>query len=210
MMHTESIHEETKKVLELLSASGVIDGFYLAGGTALAIQLGHRESIDLDWFCSAGFSNEQLISRLAKLGVFSLTSEDVDTVHGVLNGVKVSFLKYDHGQLFPFVEFDGVRVADERDIAAMKISAISSRGSKKDFIDLYFLMQKYHITELLVLFERKHSGIQYNMLHILKSLDFFDSADDDPMPIMLKPVEWPEVKRAIEREVDGYIAKYRK
>ncbi len=195
--------------MKLLSASGIVDDFYWAGGTALAIQLGHRESIGLDWFCRAGFLNEQLISRLAKLGEFSVTSEDNDTLHGVLNGVKISFLKYDHEQLFPLIEFDGVRMADERDIAAMKISAISSRGSKKDFIDLYFLLEKYHIVELLGLFEQKHAGVTYNMLHILKSLDYFDSAEDDPMPIMLKPVEWPVVKAAIEREVDGYIAKYR-
>lgn len=206
---SEAIQKDTKEVLVLLKKSGIVDDFYLAGGTALAIQLGHRESIDLDWFRKHGFANEQLKERLMKLGDFSVTSEDVDTLHGVLDGVKISFLKYDHDQLFPCIVFDGVQMADERDIAAMKISAISSRGSKKDFIDLYFLLQKYHLIELLNLFERKHADIKYNMLHIFKSIVFFDSADNDPTPVMIKHFEWDRVKRAIEREVDSCFPRYR-
>ena len=97
--------------------------------------------------------------------------------------------------------------ADERDIAAMKIDAISSRGSKKDFFDIYFLLKKYSLQELIDFFEKKYSGIQYNKLHILKSLVFFEDAETEPVPVMLQDANWEEVKKGISIELEKLIEK---
>lgn len=199
-MYPESINAKTRLVLEKIKKSRLAQNFYLAGGTALAIQLGHRESIDLDFFCREEFSNSKLKEKLSKIGDYFLTSEEEGTLHGTLDDVKLSFLKYNYAQLYPLLEFEGIKLADLRDIAAMKIDAISSRGSKKDFLDLYFLLEKYSLAELIAFFEKKFKGIYYNKLHILKSITFFTEAENDPASVMLKNANWETVKRKIEAE----------
>jgi len=196
-MFIDAIDEKTKRVLEKIARSAIVSDLYLAGGTALAIQLGHRKSIDLDLFFQKEFSNSGVKDMLASLGKFELISEEEGTIHGTLDGVKISFLRYLYKNIFPLQSFEKINLADKRDIAAMKIDAISSRGSKKDFIDLYFLMKKYSLNELFNFFETKYKNIKYNRLHILKSLAYFETADAEPMPVMLKKVEWEEIKSEI-------------
>lgn len=205
-MFNEAINAQTKRVLEKISQSEITSNFYLAGGTALAIQFGHRESIDLDWFSKNSFSNSQIKDVLSKLGKFELNSEDEGTIHGTLDDVKVSFLNYPYENIFPLISFQNIKLADERDIASMKIDAMSSRGSKKDFIDLYFLLKKYFISELFDFFENKYKNIHYNKLHILKSFAYFEVAEDEPMPKMIQEIKWEEVKAEISRKVKEYLA----
>ena len=95
-------------------------------------------------------------------------------------------------------------LADERDIAAMKLDAVSSRGSKKDFIDIYELLKKYTLAELIDFFEKKYAGIRYNMLHILKSLIYFDDADGEPPPVMLRDADWDNIKQSIRQSVAAF------
>lgn len=197
-MHSETIDSRTKSVLEKISEKKIAGKFYLAGGTALAIQIGHRKSIDLDFFSKEEFSVPDFKSRLSKIGKFSLDHEDDQTLSGSLDAVKISFFHYDYDQLFPLVNFIGTKLADERDIAAMKIDTISSRGSKKDFVDIYFLLKKYSFAEILDIFSKKYSRIKYNKLHILKSLVYFADAESDPMPEMLIKTSWKEIKENIE------------
>src|SRR3990167_7639541 len=127
-MYKQTLGGNTERVLEKIAMSGVAEQFYLAGGTALALELGHRKSEDLDWFSAKPFSNDRIKKELSDLGEFELTSEEYGTIHGVLDEVKVSFLEYGYGMLYPFVDFENTNLADERDIAAMKIDAVSSRG----------------------------------------------------------------------------------
>jgi len=204
-MFIESVNKETKHVLDKIAKDAFIKDFYLAGGTALAIHLGHRESIDLDWFSQKEFSNDRIKEEMASLGKFELNSEEAGTIHGAIDDVKVSFLNYSYGNIFPLQFFEGINLADERDIAAMKIDAISSRGSKKDFIDLFFLLRKYSLEELLDFFEKKFKNIHYNKLHILKSLVYFETAESEPMPRMIQKVGWDEVKAAILKETNGFL-----
>ncbi len=206
-MSYQPISQNTRRVLEKIAGEPFLKKFYLAGGTALAIQLGHRESIDLDWFSSEEFSNKELKARLEKIGKFELTGEDAGTLHGLLDDVKISFLLYPYKILFPLQSFGDVRTADERDIATMKLDAISSRGSKKDFIDLYFLLEKYSLEELFDFFEKKFENINYNKLHILKSLVFFETAESEPMPKMIKDIEWEAVKKAIFQKASLFLKK---
>lgn len=204
-MFKESISKEAKLVLEKLSRTDLAEKFYLAGGTALAIQLGHRESIDLDWFCKGEFSNAKIKQELIKLGSLQIINESEDTINAVLDNVKISFLRYDYELLFPLINFEKINLADERDIAAMKIDVCSSRGSKKDFIDIFFLLQKYSLEELISFFEKKYEGISYNKLHILKSLVYFEDAENDPMPIMIKNINWEDVKTNIRENTNKLV-----
>jgi predicted nucleotidyltransferase component of viral defense system len=181
--------------LDKIADTEIARPFYLAGGTALAVHLGHRISIDLDFFTPEHFAVVSLRDNLAALGTLTVTSESEDgTFNGILNGVSVSFF------IYPVIPFAGISLADERDIAAMKIDAVSSRGSKKDFIDIYFLLEKYHLQELIGFFETRFCNIQYNKLHILKSLSYFENAEEEAMPKMIKAVSWDEVKRKISQE----------
>lgn len=204
-MHPEAIDEKTRRVLEKIAESGIAQNFYLAGGTALAIQLGHRKSVDLDWFSIGNFSNGELKNKLATLGKFTLTGEEPGTIHGILDGIKTSFFHYDYPLLYSPVKFEKINLADKRDISAMKIDAVSSRGSKKDFIDLYFLLEEYDLKNLIGFFEKKYSGLNFNKLHILKSLIFFNDADSEPLPVMLQNFQWSKAKRRLENEVKKYL-----
>jgi len=178
-----------------------VQNFYLAGGTALAIQLGHRESIDLDFFSREKFSAQKLKYELSKIGKLAVDYEDEDTLNGTLDDVKVSFFYYGYAQSFDLVKYENIFLADERDIAAMKIDTISARGSKKDFVDIYFLMQRHSLSQLIGFFEEKYKNIRYNKLHILKSLIYFADANDNPDPLMLMDFDWEKIKTLMEQEV---------
>ncbi|MFA5961198.1 MAG: nucleotidyl transferase AbiEii/AbiGii toxin family protein [Parcubacteria group bacterium] len=191
--------------MDKLVSSGIVKDFYLAGGTALAIQLGQRESIDLDWFTEKEFSLGKLKGQLADTGNFEVVSEAPGTLHGILDGVKITFLYYNYSPLFPFIAFEDAKLADERDIAAMKVDAISSRGSKKDFIDLYFLLKKYSLEEIIGFFEKRYANIHYNKMHILKSLVYFEDAQNEASPVMLQRADWEEIKKVIQKEVNRLV-----
>jgi predicted nucleotidyltransferase component of viral defense system len=200
-MHTETINKRTKSVLAEIAKLEDIKSFYLAGGTALAIYLGHRESIDLDFFSPEKFSVRELKNRLSLIGALKVDYEDEDTLNGTLDDVKISFFSYGYPQISDQVPFEDVFLASEADIAAMKIDTISSRGGKKDFVDIYFLLKKYSLPELLTFFEEKYKNIQYNKLHILKSLSYFSDADNDPDPLMLVEFDWEKIKSFLENEI---------
>lgn len=204
-MHQKTINKQTKRVFDKIATTPLRNQFYLAGGTALAIELGHRKSIDLDWFSKKDFSNSEIKEILSALGDFVLNSEAEGTIHGTLDKVRVSFLKYKYELLFPLISFGKIQLADERDIASMKIDAVSSRGSKKDFIDIYFLLQKYSLSKLIGFFEKKYSGVKYNRLHILKSMTYFSDADDEPMPRMIEPLKWEKVKKDISKKIHIFL-----
>ena len=202
-MHKETLSEKTGIVLEKIAK--IAKPFYLAGGTALALQLGHRISVDLDFFNQNSFSVPSLISELNTLGNLKIEDNSDDTFNGSLDEVKISFFIYPYPLLFPTKEYGGVALADERDIGAMKIEAISGRGSKKDFVDLFMLLKKYPLSELLNFFHEKYKKYNYNMLHILKSLSYFYDADANIEPEYIVPINWEEVKKFIKNKVDEYI-----
>ena len=200
-MYEEILKQKTKLVFSKIAKIKAINSFYLAGGTALALQLGHRESIDLDWFSEKPFSTKDLKKELSKLGSLKIDSEEKDTLNCSLDNVKLSFFEYPYKVLFPFIKYKGTQIADFRDIACMKLDTISSRGSKKDFADLYFLLKKIPLEDFLKLFNKKYKGIEYNKLHLLKSLVYFKDAEEEPMPKMIKKIGWKEIKENISKKV---------
>jgi len=193
-MHKQVINQKTEQLLKLLVESKIINDFYLAGGTALALQFGHRKSIDLDWFNKNDFNTQKLRKKLSEIGKVIIEAEEDNTLDLTLSNVKLTFLGYAYNLLFPLIGYQGIKLADYRDIACMKLDTVSARGSKKDFIDLYFILQKISFNELFELFERKYSKIKFNKLHILKSLNYFLDADKNPMPVMIEDIKWREVK----------------
>ncbi len=175
-------------------------GFYLAGGTGLALHFGHRRSVDFDFFAPEAFHEEALLASLERYSP-SVLSRAPQTLHLLLDGIKVSFLGYPHPLLFSTdLFFSSVEVADARDIACMKLSAVASRGTRRDFVDLYVAAKTYSTSEILTLFARKYAGIEYNRLHLLKSLSYFDDAEADPPLEMLKEITWEDVKDFFARE----------
>ncbi len=201
-MFNKVISKKTRSNLELLKKAGVLTDFYLAGGTGLAIQLTHRLSIDLDFFTQKDINTQALKDKLQKLGTLTITKEDNNTLNGVFNGTEIMFLRYPYKLLFPLQQKENIAIADVRDIGCMKISAVSGRGTKKDFIDLFFIFKEVIIFEELInLFKKKYEKIDYNIVHILKSLTYFNDAEKDPMPKMLKPANWKEIKSFFQNKI---------
>ena len=203
--HGETITAATEETLIVLRNSTILGDAYLAGGTGLALQFGHRRSLDLDFFVRELFDEDGLLQRIQVLPGFALVAKSPHTLHATIHETKVSFLGYVYPLLFPAAPFLGVPVADTRDIACMKMSAIASRGSKRDFVDLYEACRRFDLADLLNLFARKFAATRYNRIHLLKSLVYFADAEKDPLPHMLTPLDWAEVKRFFLREVPGFM-----
>ena len=208
--HSEILPAESTAVLNELHKKISLSQFYLAGGTGLALILGHRLSNDFDFFNKELFNEEVLLQNLQGLKNLSVISKEEHTLHINLNGIKVSFLGYNYPLLFPVKQYKfekelSINVADERDIACMKISAIGSRGIKRDFIDLYMTAQKYSLSELFKLFVKKFSLTPYNNVHILKSLTYFEDANKEPMPEMLVTLKWEKIKQYFNSEVSQLL-----
>jgi hypothetical protein len=193
--HRKVIPASTETTLCALRDAKALDRFYLAGGTALALQFGHRLSLDLDFFSLEHFNEDSLLQQLQALTGFALAAKAPYTLHATIQETKVSFLGYAYPMLFPTNLFLDVAVADPRDIACMKVSAIASRGTKRDFVDLYVCAEHYGLKEILWLFDKKYEQTHYSMIHILKSLTFFADAEKDPMPHMLVTLDWDKVKQ---------------
>lgn len=199
--HKEAIAPEVERVLEQLGSLDAVTLFYLAGGTALALHFGHRRSVDLDFFSAELFHEDQLLASLQSATRLAVVSKDRHTLHLHVDGVKVSFLGYPYAMLFPVMGLAGVTIADPRDVACMKISALAGRGTRRDFFDVYVAATQYGLHNLLSLFQQKYAAANYNMIHILKSLTFFADAEREPIPDLLIPVTWEHVKQFFRHEV---------
>ena len=203
----EAIAPAALRTLRQLRDCSALEGFYLAGGTALTLRLGHRRSLDLDFFSAVGFEPNRMIERLRSMNrEVTVRSQESDTLHVDFDSAKVSFLAYDYPLLFPLSDYEGVDIADPRDIACMKINAISGRGVRRDFIDLYAITQIYGLSELLELFDRKYGGIKFSRIHLLKALTHFEDAEKDTSPELLVDLDWDEVKKFLETQA---VAMYR-
>ena len=192
----------TKTILALLEKSEIIQNAYLAGGTALALQLGHRISYDLDFFTTKEFNEELLLPEIKKISNFQLEKIAWGTILGKFEGVLFSIFYYKHPLLYPKKKFGMINIVDVRDIAAMKIAAIASRGTKRDFVDLYFICKEtISLKKAIQFYDKKYKNLAATSIHIIKSLVYFDDAEPDEMPRMLKEVAWEDIKKYFENEV---------
>lgn len=205
-MFDQVITERTKSSLALLGKEKILEKCYMAGGTALALQLGHRLSFDLDFFTPVEFERKELIQKMESFGL-KVDREDWGTILGKIGDIKFSLFHYQYPLVAQTIDYLGNNLASMQDIAAMKIDAIGGRGAKRDFTDLYFLIKKLGDLQLLLKFyDEKYQKLTANKVHILKSLTYFDDADKEEDPKMLAPdYSWETVKKTLRDEVKKLI-----
>lgn len=198
MLHYEAVRPDTLGLLKKLMAFNALDSFVLVGGTSLALQFGHRISEDIDMFSVAEFNEDILLNMIQeKFPNTNVGGTGIRTLNLMLDEVKVDLLRYNYPLLEEIIVEDGIRMMGKRDISAMKLSAISSRGAKKDYYDLYFLLQHYSIGEMLEFYQTKFN-IQ-NIFHVVKSIDYFDDAEKSKDVEEIISVSWKEVKAYISK-----------
>jgi len=202
-MFLETLPANARRLLTQLCQEPRVQPFYLAGGSAAALHLGHRISIDLDFFTQQDhYETEPLIQRLQAIAHLDVQQQSRGTLTGRLGDVRVSFFVYPYPLLAEFVELEGCRIAQLLDIALMKIIAISQRGTRRDFVDLFFICRHgYRLAELLRQIPLKYTTVSYPSYHLLRALTYFADADREASPQMLTSFEWDQAKRFFETQI---------
>lgn len=201
-LHLEVLDPAALVALKEHAGAAHAEGFYLAGGTALALQLGHRRSVDFDWFRGAEFDALALAQRLADHGVAFLSRSTArGTLHGTVGGTRVSFLEFRYPLLEGTVAAtlgsgQGFQLAGLRDIGTMKLAAVTQRGARKDFFDLVALGRAGLRLDALLAAYQERFGVR-DSGHVLTALTYFDDAERDTEPILGAREDWASVKAAI-------------
>lgn len=191
--------EATKKAFDVLSQQHWLreQGWYLAGGTALTLQVDHRVSVDLDFFIPQHeIATQRIISSLSPYQ-WTTSLREKDTLYGILKGAKVSFIAYPQFiPKQPCIPYKSIDVLDARDIAVMKIIAISQRGTKRDFFDLYwYTKHREPLLDILKRVDTQYPNFSHNYHHFMKSLTYFEDAEDNPEPQLCFDATWEQVKQ---------------
>lgn len=195
MLHLSTADAQTLELLRKLQQLPILRHTRLVGGTALALQIGHRKSIDLDFFGLIEASSQELIEALRALGNLIILKDSTNIHIYILNGVKIDIVNYNYPWIDEAIESDDIRMASLKDIAAMKVTAVVGRGTKKDFIDIRFLLQDLSLEQLLGFYSQKYPEASPFMA--LKSLAYFEDAEEEMMPYMFSELTWEEVKSNI-------------
>lgn len=194
-MFTKALLPDTIRALKLVSKISVVKKSYLAGGTALALHLGHRISFDLDFFTPAVFDEKTLAAELKTLPEYKEDGTAWRTVWGKLGKTKFSLFYYQYPLIKKTATFESIQILQKEDIAAMKVHALEDRGTKRDFFDLYFLAKEFSLQQMLKFYNKKYGNLKEHIYIIIRSLNYFADAERDDDPEMLKKVSWDEVKK---------------
>lgn len=200
MLQTQTVESTTLGILKRLQQIPELRDTRLVGGTALALHFGHRYSVDIDLFGEIDCEDLTLVLNDIGFDSFVVDRNLKNIKHYRINNVKVDIVNYSYKWVEPEIESDNIRIAGLKDIAAMKLNAITGRGSKKDFIDLYFLLNIFSLKEMLDIYEKKY--INNSLFMVIKSLTYFEDAEQQPMPVMLQDANWEKVKERIRFEVE--------
>jgi predicted nucleotidyltransferase component of viral defense system len=189
----------TRKAFDLLSQESWLkeQGWYLAGGTALTLQADHRISVDLDFFTQHKDFDIEKINSTLSTHQWTTSLKEKGTIHGELIGAKISFLAYPYFvPKQPFITHGSINILDAQDIAVMKIIAISQRGRKRDFFDLYwYIKNREPLIDVLERVKIQYPDTKHNYHHIIKSLSYFEEAEEDPQPQIYFAATWDQVKK---------------
>ena len=213
-MYWNIIDKDRYKLLKDLTETVTIPKYYMIGGTALSLQMGLRESFDFDFCVPEQFNNELLLEELGKIGEVKVKQNQSGTCDVILNGVQVSFFYYPNkiiNELVKPQEMPKLRMASILDIAIMKIVAIGGRGAKKDFFDLYNIINKCRISikELAEGLIEK-CGSKTNYVNIIMGLSYFEDAEQEILPKTFVEYNWEEIKEFFinyQKEFKKYIEK---
>jgi hypothetical protein len=201
--HWETVSDKMRELLRYLGKQSVVSRFYLAGGTALALQLGHRRSVDLDFFSESDrvqeASHAEILDALAPLNPIPMEKAFGNLVLNIF-GISVGFFSYGYSLVGGTMDAESVALASLADIGLMKLDALASRGSRKDFYDLYFIATHVSLAELWRLSEFKYPNFRDYPLMVSKYMVLFDNADRDFQPDLLISVEWDTVKNFFVEE----------
>ena len=208
-LHEEVLNEKASEVAKKLGKT-VGNDFYLAGGTGLALQIGHRISLDFDLFSSKNRlldrERRQIIESLRNLGALDVRESIDGTCHLFLDDIAVSLFHYNYPLIRKInIKYKNLPIASEEDIAAMKLSAAVGRGTKKDFIDLFFLAKALGLEKMIKTGTKKFREHNNFSVQATRALVYFDDAEKDPMPRMLKKTDWNEIKIYLEKEVNKVL-----
>ncbi len=203
-MHLECLTENANKIAPKIFL--LANDFVLAGGTALALQIGHRVSVDFDFFCKPSAFPKNLNKLIhQEFENIQILQDSNDTFEAIINGVKCSFFSYETEFSDSKVRFYKRPLATIEDIAAMKLIAIAQRGAKKDFVDLFFITQTLEFIDIVENLKRRYDWTKINPIHYAKSLVYFDDADCDPDPVYLSsPPNWQTLKEEFNKNLPVY------
>jgi Nucleotidyl transferase AbiEii toxin, Type IV TA system len=206
-MNLKCLSPATRKVLKLIAPVISKYGFVLAGGTAASLHLGHRKSIDFDLFARQTFQPGELLRDIGRLGLMlSVLQEESGTLTISANGVKISFFYHPYDFIEPTKILSGVIVAGLVDIAAMKTIAMMQRGAKRDYVDLYYILQDIPFSKVANNLVERYGSSRINPLVAGKALVYFQDADSDPDPEYLEEgVAWSKVKRYFMTHVQQFV-----
>ena len=199
MLHKDPfiIEPQTFTLIQELQKLPELKHFYLVGGTALALQLGHRNSIDIDLFSQNDFSEDDILNILVKIYKVEEIFRRKNTIISLVNNIKTDFIKHDYPFILPPVTEEGISFLSKEDITAMKFHVIIQSGKRlKDFIDIYYLLQHFSMQQMIAFFTKKYS--YSNPMIAMKAVNYFDEIDEniDP-PKMLKPLTLKQIKNRI-------------
>lgn len=208
MLHKEAIEPDTLELLKILQSDRNLEGFHLAGGTSLAMQIGHRKSIDLDLFTLNDFDTNSLLEHLEESFRFKLIFSSANTLKGTICDINVDFIAHKYPLINTPIFEEGIRLYSIEDITAMKLNAIAGNGTRsKDFIDIYFILKQYSLDDILGFYKIKYRD--RNQLHVIKSLAYFEdiSTKDFPKMILEKEISLNEVKKVISAHINNFTEK---
>lgn len=203
MLQTNTVNQYTLELLNKLSSHTKLNDFFLVGGTALALQIGHRISIDLDFFSINSFKEDELTVFLEQEFDMEIFQVSKNSITGKIKDIKVDFISHQYPLLSSILSYNSIKLAALEDISAMKLNAIKNRGTKKDFVDLYFLLKQFTLEEMLNFANKKYPN--HSDMLTVKSLVYFDDADLQPDCEMLVNVSWDEVKNTISQHTLKFL-----
>jgi hypothetical protein len=199
MLYTNTVFERTLELLRGLMTVPELNGFNLAGGTSLALQIGHRISYELDMFGARPFEKDEILDLISPLGNHRLLHQTKNILVLDVDGIKVDFVNYKYPLLQDVRLESDIRLVSLADVGAMKLAAITGRGRKRDFTDLYFLLKTYSLSQLMAFYNEKYQD--GNEFLVARSLTYFDDADRDEDLQLLKKADWHKVKVTIDKAV---------
>lgn len=203
MLHYETVDEGTLALLKSLQSLPIFSEMRLVGGTSLALQIGHRKSIDIDLFGLLNVDFNSLTDELKTIGQVVVLGNSKNIHTYLIDEIKVDIVHFDYPWLKNKIVTDEIHLAAIEDIAAMKLNAIIGRGSKKDFIDLYYILKQFDLSQLMSFYGQKYQD--GSSFLVLKSLVYFEDADNEAMPWMFHEVSWEEVKTTIQKAHASYV-----